>query len=122
MEAISAICRSLITPGPLGMCETRPKADAPYSMANAASSTLPMQQIFTRGVTVALMQPLFAVGNPDVLDQGRVLKKPASLGNFGIEPVNRAALIRENLFQIADGSRLSGSRLGLVSVFRSCDA
>jgi hypothetical protein len=31
------------------MLETKPSADAPHSMARAASSTLAMQQIFTRG-------------------------------------------------------------------------
>jgi hypothetical protein len=46
---------SLMTPGPLGMCETSPSADAPHWMARAASSTLPMQQILTRGVCVAFM-------------------------------------------------------------------
>src|SRR5581483_6498994 len=48
--AISAIRSSLITPGPLGMCDTRPSADAPHSMAIAASSMLAMQQTFTRGL------------------------------------------------------------------------
>jgi hypothetical protein len=59
VAAISAIRSSLMTPGPLGMVETRPSADAPHSMARAASSTLPMQQIFTRGVCVAFMKGLF---------------------------------------------------------------
>jgi hypothetical protein len=59
VAAISAIRSSLTTPGPLGMCETRPSADAPHSMASAASSTLPMQQIFTRGVSVAFIGGLF---------------------------------------------------------------
>src|ERR1035438_5006359 len=55
VAAISAIRLSLMTPGPLGMSETRPSADAPHSMARAASSTLPMQQIFTRGARVGFM-------------------------------------------------------------------
>src|SRR5713101_6396249 len=111
VAAISAIRSSLMTPGPLGMCETRPSADAPHSMARAASSTLPMQQIFTRGVRVDRMRflcvppvtsvysvvkkvfttegtgvhrGLFAVWNPDVLDLGGVLKKPATLGELGV--------------------------------------
>ena len=41
---------------------------------------------------------LFAVGYPDVLDLSRVLEKPASLGQFGIEPVDRAAFVGEDLF------------------------
>jgi hypothetical protein len=57
--AIFAISSSPITPGPLGMCETRPSADAPQSMARAASSTLAMQQIFIRGVREAFIRELF---------------------------------------------------------------
>jgi hypothetical protein len=58
VAAISAMRSSLMTPGPLGMCETMPTADAPYSTARAASSTLPMQQIFTRGLRVAFIESL----------------------------------------------------------------
>ena len=47
--AILAIRCSGIGPGPLGISETNPNADAPYSMASHASSILAMQQIFTRG-------------------------------------------------------------------------
>lgn len=46
---ISAISSSAITPGPLGMWETRPSADAPWRIANWASPMLEMQQILTRG-------------------------------------------------------------------------
>src|ERR1035441_551503 len=55
VAAMLAISSSLITPGPLGICDTRPRADAPISTARAASSTLAMQQILTRGVRVASM-------------------------------------------------------------------
>jgi hypothetical protein len=47
--AISAINSSAITPGPLGICDTSPTADAPHSTAMRASSRFAMQQIFTRG-------------------------------------------------------------------------
>ena len=47
--ATSAIVASSITPGPLGIAETRPRADAPARMAIHASSRLAMQQILTRG-------------------------------------------------------------------------
>jgi hypothetical protein len=50
--AISWISASSIAPGPLGMRETRPSADAPRSIASQASSVLAMQQIFTRGIAV----------------------------------------------------------------------
>src|SRR6266852_3649804 len=56
VAAISAMSSSSMTPGPLGMLETRPSADDPHLIARAASSTLPMQQIFTRGVRVAFMR------------------------------------------------------------------
>jgi len=45
---------------------------------------------------------LFAVRNPDVLHLGGVLKKPATLSQFGVEPVDGAAFVRPNLLQIAD--------------------
>jgi hypothetical protein len=48
-----AITSSEMTPGPLGILETRPSAAAPASMAITASSRLRMQQIFTRGLRVA---------------------------------------------------------------------
>jgi hypothetical protein len=46
---ISAMRLSGIAPGPLGISETNPKAEAPYLIANHASSILVMQQIFTFG-------------------------------------------------------------------------
>jgi hypothetical protein len=46
--AISAINSSSITPGPLGIADTNPTADAPHSTAARISSTLAMQQTFTR--------------------------------------------------------------------------
>jgi hypothetical protein len=49
VAAIVAIKASSIGPGPLGIAETSPTADAPHSIASLASSTLAMQQIFTRG-------------------------------------------------------------------------
>ena len=45
---ISAIPSSGIGPGPLGMADTRPSAEAPCSIARRASSGFWMQQIFTR--------------------------------------------------------------------------
>jgi len=48
MRAISV---SAITPGPLGIADTRPSAAAPCAIARRASSTEAMQQIFTRGRT-----------------------------------------------------------------------
>src|ERR1043165_5957944 len=49
--AISAMRSHGITPGPLGIAETRPSADAPASMARRASSMEAMQQILMRGRT-----------------------------------------------------------------------
>src|SRR5688572_31669972 len=45
--AMRAISASSIGPGPLGMAETRPMAEAPAPMASRASSRSAMQQIFT---------------------------------------------------------------------------
>src|SRR5260221_11729284 len=47
--AMSAISASSITPGPLGMDDTSPSAEAPARTARAASSALLMQQILMRG-------------------------------------------------------------------------
>jgi hypothetical protein len=55
VAAISAIKASGIGPGPLGIAETKPIADAPASIAIHASAMLAMQQIFTRGFAVGFM-------------------------------------------------------------------
>jgi hypothetical protein len=38
-----------MTPGPLGIADTKPSADAPRSSASLASARLAMQQILTLG-------------------------------------------------------------------------
>lgn len=55
VAAISAIKVSGIGPGPLGIADTRPTADAPCSIASHASSMLAMQQIFTRGFVLGFI-------------------------------------------------------------------
>jgi hypothetical protein len=55
VAAISAINSSGIGPGPLGIAETNPIADAPASIAIHASAMLAMQQIFTRGLLVGFI-------------------------------------------------------------------
>jgi len=52
--AMHAMRSSDMTPGPLGISETRPSADAPYWIAVLASSTLAIQQILTLGLTAIL--------------------------------------------------------------------
>src|SRR6266487_3142037 len=47
--AISAMSSSEITPGPLGILETSPSAEAPAEMATCASAALWMQQTLTGG-------------------------------------------------------------------------
>src|SRR5258706_178920 len=49
MRATAAIVSSAITPGPLGIAETSPRAEAPRRTARRASSTPWMQQTFRRG-------------------------------------------------------------------------
>ena len=53
--AICAISSSEMTPGPLGMWDTSPSAEAPYFIASSASPKLAMQQILTRGWSVGCM-------------------------------------------------------------------
>jgi hypothetical protein len=48
LQTISAMSSSSITPGPLGISETKPSAEAPYFIASFASSIDDIQQIFTR--------------------------------------------------------------------------
>ena len=47
--AILAIASSEMTPGPLGIAETKPMAEAPQAIASAASEGDLMQQILTLG-------------------------------------------------------------------------
>jgi hypothetical protein len=54
--AISAIISSSITPGPLGIEDTSPNADAPCSTARRASATDEMQQILTLGCIVGCIE------------------------------------------------------------------
>src|SRR5215212_1282595 len=55
VAAISAIKLSGIGPGPLGIADTSPIAEAPASIAIHASSILAMQQIFTRGLVIGFI-------------------------------------------------------------------
>jgi hypothetical protein len=55
VAAISAIRSSGIGPGPLGIADTSPTADAPASIAIHASSIVAMQQIFTRGLVLGFI-------------------------------------------------------------------
>lgn len=58
VAAISAIRVSGIGPGPLGIAETRPTADAPCSIASHASATLAIQQIFTRVFLIGFIRKI----------------------------------------------------------------
>src|SRR5213596_661547 len=49
VSAIRAIASSEMTPGPLGIAETRPNAEAPQPIASTASAGELMQQILTLG-------------------------------------------------------------------------
>jgi hypothetical protein len=49
-RAMRHMSSSAIGPGPLGMAATSPRADAPKEMANWASASEAMQQIFTLGL------------------------------------------------------------------------
>src|SRR6185369_2960366 len=56
IAAISAINSSAIGPGPLGIADTKPIAFAPAPIAIHASSTLAMQQILIRGLSIGLIE------------------------------------------------------------------
>ena len=75
VAAISAMSFSEITPGPLGISETNPNADAPQRIASCASTTLLMQQILTRGFIRMKMAVCGIVGATKAL---RVSFQPAS--------------------------------------------
>jgi hypothetical protein len=51
-RAISAMADSEITPGPLGIAETSPNAEAPRAIAVRASSGEAMQQTLIRGMAL----------------------------------------------------------------------
>ncbi len=53
VTAIEAIKFSGIMPGPLGILETSPSAEAPCRIASHASSVLAIQQILILGLSVA---------------------------------------------------------------------
>jgi hypothetical protein len=76
-----------------------------------------------------------AVGDPDVFYLVRVMEKPAALALVGVEPVNGAAFVGEDLLQVADGERFCrGGAIGAgedqmastsscsARIFRSCAA
>ena len=73
-SAINAIAASEMTPGPLGMGETRPNADAPQAMASSASAGDLMQQIFTLGrASMNMQKPPSAKSNRP---RGKATKEP----------------------------------------------
>src|SRR5579864_8196552 len=51
---------------------------------------------------------LFAVGDPDVFDLGGVLEEEAVRGGGGVEPVDVAAFVGEDLFEISSGKSFCG--------------
>ena len=62
----------------------------------------------------SLRKDLFAVGDPDVFDLGGVVEEEAVGRGGGIEPVEGAAFVGENLFEVADGEGLGGGAGGFV--------
>lgn len=57
---------------------------------------------------------LLAVGDPDIFDLGGVLEEEAVGGGGGVEPVDGAAFVCEDLFQVADGELFGGGAGGFV--------
>ena len=58
---------------------------------------------------------LFPVGNPDILNLRGVLQKPPALGNLRIKPVDSAAFVGKDLFEISHRHRLCRRRIRLIS-------
>src|ERR1700694_3167440 len=58
VRAMSRMRDSAMGPGPLGIRDTRPMAEAPLRTARAASASAAMQQILTRGGTRNISYPL----------------------------------------------------------------
>ena len=83
---------SLMEPGPLGMAPTRPKAAAPWAMANRASSFEAMQQI--RKIDRYKSTPILALtAKAMVGDKEKCIQCGAS--DYISKPVNM-----ENLFSM----------------------
>jgi len=81
LHAISAICSSDITPGPLGILDTSPSAAAPYWIASCASGRLAMQQIFTLGLAVGCMLRGYQSREPVV----RMVGEIADFANYPVQ-------------------------------------
>src|ERR1700737_2343644 len=71
--------------------------------ADGSQSSRPLTA--TGGLAISDQRLLFAVGDPDIFDLHGVPEEPASLCLCGIEPIDKAAFIREDLFQISRGKR-----------------
>ena len=83
VAAMSAISESAIGPGPLGIADTSPIADAPALIASRASSRLAIQQILTNsGPSVyrdTATSPYYVHDNPE---RGlRRWRRPAGMGS-----------------------------------------
>src|SRR5258706_3602997 len=72
------------------------------------------EKVFTTEDT-GVHRGLLAVRNPDVLYLGGMLKKPASLSEFGVEPVDGATFVCPDLLQIAHRHRLGRSGAGFIA-------
>ena len=57
----------------------------------------------------------FAVRYPDILYLGGVLEEPSTFALLHVKPVNRAAFIREHLFQVSGRKRFRRIGAGFIS-------
>ena len=100
VAAIRAIASSEITPGPLGMAETSPKAEAPQAIACAASTGDLIQQIFTRGrdfMAQSKIQGAVGVGSGGLLGGKYLISKSSpELKCLTINPELCSAILAEN--------------------------
>ena len=98
LPAIARIKSSEITPGPLGMEDTSPRASAPAATAIFASSTLLIQHTLTRGVRVdGMITP--------------TLLSPA--------PLSRHRLVAQQDISIAEGRVFANTGQGVVEQYEA---
>src|ERR1700685_3848541 len=96
-------------------CKTRMKRRSGRRYASAG----PLQmQIANRRRPAPTIESrrLFAVWDPDIFDLRGVLEEPAAFRLLGIKPIDRAAFVRPDLFQISTRHRLRCGDGSLVPV------
>ena len=94
--------------------------DYAHSVINSKRKVRLTQQIldsvakFSEEIADEDRRLLFAVGDPDVFDLGGVLEEEAVGGRGGVEPLDVAGFVGEDLFEISDRKSFCGGAGGRV--------